>query len=62
MIVNEEKKTKAMIMNFTEKHQFSTRLKLDKNNVDIVETMKILGTTMNNNLEWSQNCTELVKK
>ena len=61
MILN-EKKTKAMIVNFTEKHQFSTRLKLNKNNIDIVESMKILGTTINNKLEWSQNCTELVRK
>ena len=51
-----------MIINFTENHQFFTRLKLNNNNIDIVESMKILGTTINNKLEWSQNCTELVKK
>ena len=61
MVLN-EKKTKAMIINFTEKHQFSTRLKLNSNNIDIVESMKILGTTINNQLDWSQNCSELVKK
>ena len=51
-----------MIINFTEKHQFSTRLKLNSNNIEIVESMKILGTTINKKLEWSQNCSELVKK
>ena len=61
MVLN-EKKTKAMIINFTEKHQFSTRLKLNSNNIEIVESMKILGTTINNKLDWSQNCSELVKK
>ena len=61
MVLN-EKKTKAMIVNFSEKHQFSTRLKLNNNNVELVDSMKILGTVINKRLEWSQNCKELEKK
>ena len=50
-----------MIVNFTER-QFSTRLVLNQKSIDIVDSMKILGTTINNKLEWTQNCQELVKK
>ena len=61
MVLN-EKKTKAMIVNFFKKHQFSTRLQLNEKNVELVDSMKILGTMINKKLKWSQNCKELVKK
>jgi hypothetical protein len=61
MLLN-EKKTKAMIVNFTEKYQFSTRLKLNKSNIELVNQMKILGTIIDNKLDWNQNCKELVQK
>ena len=61
MVLNEIK-TKAMIVNFTEKYQFSTRLNLNKKTVEFVDSMKILGTLINIKLEWGQNCKELVKK
>ena len=57
-----EKKTKAMIFNFTEKYQFTTRLNLKGNNIEIVDKMKILGTTINNQLTWDDNCNEIIKK
>ena len=56
-----KKKTKAMIVNFTER-QFSTRLVLNQKSIDIVDRMKILGTTINNKLELTNNCQELAKK
>ena len=34
MIIS-EKKTKAMIFNFTDKHKFTTRLKLKNSNVEV---------------------------
>ena len=61
MVLNEAK-TKAMIVNFTKKHQFSTRLTLNNKTVEVVDSMKILGTIINKKLEWTQNCKELVKK
>ena len=61
MVLN-EKKTKAMIVNFTDKYQFSTRLRLNNANVDLVESMKILGTIFNSRLDWDQNCKEIVNK
>ena len=57
-----EKKTKAMIFNFTDKYQFTTRLNLKENNIEIVDPMKILGTIINNQLSWNENCNAIVKK
>ena len=57
-----EKKTKAMIFNFTNNYQFTTRLSLNENNIEIVDQMKILGTIINNQLSWNENCNALIKK
>ena len=50
------KKTKAMIVNFKDNHQFHTRMKLKGQNFDIVYQMKILGTIVTNQLSWNENC------
>ena len=49
MIIS-QKKTKAMIINFTEKHQFTTRLQLKGENIEVVNKMKILGTIIDDKL------------
>ena len=54
-------KSKAMIFNFTEKYQFTTRLNLKGNNIEIVDKMKILGTKIKNQLTCDDNCNEIVK-
>ena len=51
-----------MIFNFTNNFQFSTRLQLKGNNIEIVDKMKILGTIVNNQLTWDDNCKNLIKK
>ena len=56
------KKTKAMIINFTENHQFTTRMQLHGKNVEIVDEMKILGTIITNKLSWDKNCKEIIRK
>ena len=61
MIIS-EKKTKSMIVNFTDKFQFHTRLQLKGQSVQIVEKTKILGTILTNNLSWNENCSNLIKK
>ena len=61
MILNETK-TKAMVVNFTTNYQFTTRLNLNNQNIDIVDKMKILGTTINNKLDWNENCRNLILK
>ena len=61
MIIS-EKKTKAMIFNFTDNYKFTTRLQVKENNVEIVDQMKILGTIVNNTLSWDENCNHLIQK
>ena len=61
MIIS-QKKTKAMIINFTDKHQFTTRLNLKGENIEIVKKMKILGTIIDDKLSWDENCSFLIKK
>ena len=61
MIIN-QKKTKAMIFNFTDKFQFTTRLQLKNENIEIVDKMKILGTIVTKSLSWDENCQYLIKK
>ena len=60
MSINQNK-TKAMLINFTQK-QFTTRLFLRKEPVEFVDKMKILGVTINNQLNWDKNTAILVKK
>ena len=61
MIIS-QKKTKAMIVNFTDNHQFTTRLQLKGENIEIVDKMKILGTIITDKLTWDDNCNYLIKK
>ena len=51
-----------MIINFTDKHQFHTRLQLKGQTIEIVPKMKILGTVVTDRLSWDENCAILVKK
>ena len=61
MIIS-QKKTKAMIFNFTDHHQFTTRIQLKGENIEIVPKMKILGTIVDNKLSWDDNCSMIIKK
>ena len=51
-----------MLINFTKNHQYSTRMKLNNINVQLVNEMKILGPIVTNNLSWNQNTHEFIKK
>ena len=57
-----QKKTKAMIINFTDNYQFTTRLQLKGENIEVLNKMKILGTIINDKLTWDENCSHLIKK
>ena len=61
-MVISEKKTKAMIFNFTNKFQFTTRLQLKGKNVEVVDQMRILGTVVKSDLSWDENCRVIIKK
>ena len=57
-----EKKTKSMIFNYTEKYQFTTRLTLNDQNIEVVPESKLLGTIIQNDLKWDKNTARIVKK
>ena len=57
-----EKKTKSMIINFTNNYQFSTRLSLQDENLEEVSETKLLGTIVTNNLKWHKNTERIIKK
>ena len=61
MILN-AKKTKVMIFNFTNKYQFTTRLVLNDQNIEIVKQAKLLGVLITDDLKWDTNTELLVKK
>ena len=55
-------KTKAMVFYFTNQYQFSTRLSLENELIDIVDETKLLGTIITSNLKWESNTQMLVNK
>ena len=56
------KKTKAMLFNFTTKHQFSTRVAVENDTIEIVKEAKLMGVIINDQLTWSPNTESLVKR
>ena len=61
MILN-QKKTKVMIFNFTNNYQFTTRLSLNEENLEVVKNTKLLGIMLNDKLTWDENTEYLIKK
>ena len=61
MILN-QKKTKLMVFNFTEKYQFGTRLQLNGDNLEIVDRAKLLGVIITDDLKWEANTESIVKR
>ena len=61
MLIN-EKKTKTMIFNFTEKFQFTTRLMLKNETIEVIDSTRLLGTIISNDLKWDLNTAMIVKK
>ena len=61
MMIN-TKKTKTMIINFTENFQFTTRMKLKDENIEVIDSTKLLGTIISKDLKWDKNIAAIVKK
>ena len=57
-----QKKTKTMLFNFTNKFQFMTRLSLNGENKEVVSESKLLGKIISNDLTWTSNTTNIVRK
>ena len=51
-----------MIFNFFKKRQFTTKLKVNDVNLDIVNESKLLGSFLTDKLTWDKNTKELTKK
>ena len=60
MILNEPK-MKSMLVNFTHKYQFSSIMKLNNTNIQQVDSVKILGTILSDNLTWNENSKAITK-
>ena len=61
MLINIQK-TKTMIFNFTDKYQFSTRLSINDNPIEVIDSTKLLGTIITNDLKWEQHTAHIVNK
>ena len=61
MLVN-VKKTKTMIYNYTENSQFTTRLKINNVQIDVIDSTRLRGTIIQNDLSWDFNTASLIKK
>ena len=57
-----EQKTKVMIFNYTNNYQFSTRLYLQSELLEIVQSTKLLGTIVTQDLTWWENTNYLTRK
>ena len=51
-----------MIINFTEDYQFNTRLKLEGKVLEQVQSKKLLGLIISDDLSWKANTANLVKR
>ena len=51
-----------MIFNFSRNYQFSTRLELGGEILEIVNDTKLMGAVISNDLRWDKNTKNIVKK
>ena len=56
------KKTKSMIINFTNKNQCSTRIKLENETMEIVSEAKILGCLITDDLKFHKTLQLMIRK
>ena len=56
------RKTKNMLFNFNKKHQFSTKLSLMDEDIEMVHETKLLGTIITDQITWDRNTDEITKK
>ena len=61
MLVN-DKKTKTIIFNYTDKYQFTTRLSINDKPIEVINSTRLLGTIITNDLKWDENTANIVKK
>ena len=60
MKVNESK-TKNLVFNFSKKYQFSTDVRIKGQQIETLDKIKLLGTTITSDLKWNENTSIIVK-
>ena len=60
MLIN-QKKTKTIVFNFTDNYQFTARLQLNGESVEVVPEVRLLGIIIQKNLKCESNTANLVK-
>ena len=61
-MMTNEKKTNVMIFNFTNNYQFTIRLQLKGENIEVLKSTKLLGTYITDDLKLNLNTTNIVRK
>ena len=56
------KKTSAMIFNFTKDFQFTSRIKVEGDVIEVIKETKLLGVMINDKLSWDSNTRFLVTR
>ena len=51
-----------MIFNYTNNYQFTTRLNINNQPIEVIDSTKLLGTVLSNDLCWDLNTANLVNK
>ena len=57
-----ENKTKTMIFNYTNNYQFTTSLKINDKDIDVIDSTRLLGTIIQKDLRWDLNTAQVVRK
>ena len=57
-----QKKSQAMIFNFTKQFQFTSRTEMNGHTIDVISETKLLGVMINNQLTWDSNTIYLVRR
>ena len=52
----------CLIFNYTDNSQFTTRLKINNEQIEVIDSTRLLGTIIQNDLTWDMNTASLVKK
>ena len=62
MLINEKKTKTMMIFNYTKEYQFNTRLNINNQPIEVIDSTKLLGTVLSNYLCWDLNTANPLKK
>ena len=55
-------KTKVMLFNTARLRDFTPKLKIDGDPIDVVEEIKLLGVILTSDLKWNENTMHITKK